>query len=728
MPAPHEPSDCSKSSPIAPQGHTFSVRGTPAAALKQHSVLRGDTAGAPAAPEPTGYTITHGDDCASIPVAPDRKLLRTIAVMGWQVQGLLALAASVICCLLPSPTTVFAQANKPLPTVSRPKDAIPTPGGVTPPLVVPALPGTPVTHEPQPPSPDTAMEAYRLIRKQFDEWAVVTLPPATKRSGIATAAAVQVRFDNQLRGRGSFVSMSAAGDDAITVAHRAAMEAFSEADRRMPVDRDALRRETVARLGATATISIEIAGPTTPLNVQSYAQLERTGLVRPGLDAILAVCKTKSAALLPSQQIIANLSPAEAARQLVAIVTDNPQLALEDLDKVMSKHGVRLYKAATTHIAEHPLVFGPGDRAEPTESSITKPMFLTRGARLIPRSELDSETELLAFADAMAANLIARMHPGSRPLGLRGTHLPWLGTFVPEVASPIEQALAAHALGRYAAVQSQTANPATNRSVSPAAETAARLWRELEQVDPSESPFAGDADTAISILALLPADIVETTARLRSTLEKAAGGPVDWVTRPPPVQGIATLAALRGLPGNAQLQGLRRLLFAGTTPEKMPGMMPFLAVAEFEDHPGSKGELPAATRLREMRTLIWSGQLTAGPGSGPDLVGGIVFGAASGGYPTWSAAGPLAAIAAMMADERTTTKAERGGEIVRMIEALRFSRQLMIDANSSWCCATPSLAIGAIRAAPFDWRCPPDATSMTLLAVCETIDSLRAMK
>ena len=660
--------------------------------------------------------------------------------MGRRVQGLLAMAAAVVCCLLSSPTTVFAQANKPLPTVSRSKDAIPAPGGVTPPPVAPALPGTPVTNEPQPPSPDTAMEAYRIIRKQFDEWAVVTLPPASKRSGIATAAAVQVRFDNQLRGRGSYVSMSAAGDDAITVAHRAAMEAFSEADRRMPVDRDALRRETVARLGATATISIEIAGPTTPLNVQSYAQLERTGLVRPGLDAIMAVCNTKSAALLPSQQIIANLTPAEAARQLVAMVTDNPQLALEDLDKVMSKHGVRLYKAATTHIAEHPLVYGPGDRAGPTESSISKPIFLTRGARLIPRSELDSETELVAFADDMAANLIARMHPGSRPLGLRGTHLPWLGTFVPEVASPIEQALAAHALGRYAAVQAQTLNPALNMTTGittgptagpaagPAAETAARLWRDLEQVDPSESPFAGDPDTAVSILALLPAGNDETTVRLRSTLEQAAGGVVDWATRPAPIQGIATLAALRALPGNAQLQGLRRLLFAGTTPEKLPGMMPFLAVAEFKAHPGSKGELPAATRLREMRTLVWSGQLTAGPGSGPDLVGGIVFGAASGGYPTWSAAGPLAAIAAMMADERTTTKAERGGEIVRMIEALRFSRQLMIDADSGWCCVTPSLAIGAIRAAPFDWRCPPDATSMTLLAVCETIDALRAMK
>ncbi len=585
------------------------------------------------------------------------------------------------------------------------------------------------------------MEAYRLIRKQFDEWAVVTLPVATKRSGIASAAAVQVRIDNQLRGRGSFVSLSAAGDDVIAVAHRAAMEAFSEADRRMPVDRDALRRETVARLGATATISIEIAGPTTPLNVQSYAQLERTGLVRPGLDAIMAVCNTKSAALLPSQQIIANLTPAEAARQLVAIVTDNPQMALEDLDKVMSKHGVRLYKAATTHIAEHPLVFGPADRAAPAESTISKPMFLTRGARLIPRSELDSEAELVAFADAMAGNLIARLHPASKPLGLRGTHLPWLGTFVPEVASPIEQALAAHALAKYSIMLSRVStaganSPATDlttRTAGTAADAATRLWSELEQVDPSEAPFAADAETAISILALLPRNADGLTSRLSAMLQLAAGGQVDWTTRPAPIQGIATLAALRGLSGNAQLQGLRRQLFASTTPEKLPNLMPFMALAELEAHPAGRNgtggsELPAATLLREMRTLIWNSQMAAGSGNGPDLVGGIVFGTASGGYPTWSAAGPLTAIAAMMADERTTTRAERGGEIVRMIEALRFQRQLMIDSDSTWCCVSPNLAIGAIRAAPFDWRCPPDATSMTLLAVCETIEALRAMK
>ena len=189
---------------------------------------------------------------------------------------------------------------------------------------------------------------------------------------------------------------------------------------------------------------------------------------------------------------------------------------------------------------------------------------------------------------------------------------------------------------------------------------------------------------------------------------------------------LAALAGAKFAPDNATLLKLRRELLASTPAERLPAMMPFAVMAELTAHP--TGELPALTKLREARTLLWSNQLSGG-GVAADLQGGIAFTSrGAGGMPTWASARALTAAALMLGDARLTPASERTSEIVRIIEAIRFSRQLMMDGESSWAAVRPDHAAGAIRSAPFDWSCPPDATSMTLLAVCETVESLRKMK
>ncbi len=78
----------------------------------------------------------------------------------------------------------------------------------------------------------------------------------------------------------------------------------------------------------------------------------------------------------------------------------------------------------------------------------------------------------------------------------------------------------------------------------------------------------------------------------------------------------------------------------------------------------------------------------------------------------------------MLRDPCLTEPQERPEQIVRLMQAARFLRQLQVDEASAWMYPDPSLAIGGIRASTWDNALPVDATSMTLLFVVELIKSL----
>jgi hypothetical protein len=156
--------------------------------------------------------------------------------------------------------------------------------------------------------------------------------------------------------------------------------------------------------------------------------------------------------------------------------------------------------------------------------------------------------------------------------------------------------------------------------------------------------------------------------------------------------------------------------------------MPWLGWADVALH--RSGELPAAVALREMRSQLWAHQLKAQDLSAddPDLAGGIVFTTNRQPLPTWQAARPLAFVATMLGDPRLTEEQEVAGETVRLLEALRYLRQLTASEAEAHLYKDPARAIGGVRASVFDQRMPPEATAMTLMTVCETIKSLEAIK
>jgi hypothetical protein len=163
--------------------------------------------------------------------------------------------------------------------------------------------------------------------------------------------------------------------------------------------------------------------------------------------------------------------------------------------------------------------------------------------------------------------------------------------------------------------------------------------------------------------------------------------------------------------------------------------MPWLGSAELRlaELKGQR-DVPAAVALRQMRKMMWEHQV--GPmddsameskGGGLDAVGGIVFSArvaGSPGRPTWNTARPLAFTATMLGDPRLTDTAERNLELARVLAGLRFLRQLEADDFTAWMYPNRSRSRGGVRIAQWDQRMPPDASAMSLLAVCETIKYL----
>ena len=143
-------------------------------------------------------------------------------------------------------------------------------------------------------------------------------------------------------------------------------------------------------------------------------------------------------------------------------------------------------------------------------------------------------------------------------------------------------------------------------------------------------------------------------------------------------------------------------------------------------------DIPTALALRQMRSDCWKHQLSITDTTEDtlDMAGGIVFtkgltdGRAGNPYPTWQCVRPLAFIATMLRDPRLTEPQERPEQIVRLMQAARFLRQLQVDEASAWMYPDPTLAIGGIRASTWDNSLPVDATSMTLLFVVELIKSL----
>lgn len=521
----------------------------------------------------------------------------------------------------------------------------------------------------QPVTPETAVAACSAV----EPWVRALAVPNGAQSLDVAGACVTLRLDGRIVGRGESFGR---GPRCLPEAAAAAIAAASAL---LVTVNDAGADERRILAAEGLTIVAEIAGALVPLDEGSYTEI--SAAVTPGIEGVAAMMGTEMDAVFPLEMLSSCQQPGSAASRLVSVLTGDAMLALRQPVDLRAGAGVRFFRFSSAAAVS-------GEHGTP-------PRALHRGGRLIAPAESGTLTGLRSHAEAVAAFLIRQTDCG--------VYLPTNASVLELPTSP-SRALRAYALSRYAS---------SGMSRSDAAAAAARSELDRLALESSAAPSTraliaiarrtlGDHDHP-DIRAFIAMD--ETSAASREL------APVAWA--------LAELGE-RDRAG-AILSGLKRVDHAG----QLAADMPWLGWAELALADGQQ-EVAGAVALRDLRRIVSGFQLTAAD-TGPDqldLVGGVVFTSGRVPLPTWQTARPLAFAASMLADDRLTTEPERLDATLALASGLRFLRQLTATEDDGWMYPDPAQAEGGVRAAPWDQSMPIDASSVTLLTLIASIESL----
>ena len=551
------------------------------------------------------------------------------------------------------------------------------------------------------------MRAFEAVTSWARAWKVEAAPAGLPAP---SAAYVWIRLDGRALGRGSDVAANAAGDAACIA--RAAGAAIEDARKHAPIERDALFEESLKTLSPRLAITLELAGPLIPFAPREPADI--ASAVNFGVEGVAVRMGDRLAAMFPEQMLVTSTEPSAAAGALVSKLGADPTLGLKKPSELAAERGVAYYRFKTATVG-HP-------RAG------AAPLFLQRAGRVVGQADT-SEAELRRWADELAASLVRRVWASTRDMSVE--YEPLRGALSTDAASVAQTLLCAFSLNGYSSL-----SRLSRKSADEALQVSKTIYdrcfeRGLEVRDdaPLDLPGLtlaqlifqeGRGAPAVDMIRLVGAGV--ETQRLFDGNGVAADSVVEGE------RGFLALKAATAGRDESMAEKVVRVAFRRTTPGQLVGEMPWLGMAELEMHP--TGDVPSALALREMRSMVWQHQLKAedlAPDQ-QDLAGGIVFTASKQPLPTWQAARPLAFIATMLGDERLTDDKEVPAELSRLLASLRFLRQLTADEAAGHMYAEPARALGGVRVSLWDQRMPPEATAMTLLTVCETLQSLEKIK
>lgn len=574
-----------------------------------------------------------------------------------------------------------------------------------------------------PPRPAEAIEAHTTVAAWVERWQAPGPDDAGANLPPVWGAAVTVRLEGRVLARAS--EFSAAGPDA-GVIRRAAAAAIREGRSKLSVPNDAFADESLARLGRAATVSLELFDEPVPIP-EAELSMPLAGS-SPGAEALVVSVAgpdgtSRTLVSGVDAQLTRGADPAREMAALAAELSGDGATALRPIAELLAS-GFRFARAPVVHLVA-PM---PGDA----------PVFLARGSRLIGDANLRTG-DVQDMADNLAAHLRGRIWPGVERFGIGGDILVVTGTPEPMLAPPFEQALAAFALLRHAELGGRDADASRRAGKD--------ILTALAVVEPGEeSPWDSVPVAAMAVGGLSMLDASECAedpgltalqARALDTLRNAFG-PADGYASsvPPGARGLVAWALVRASSLDASFPPARaeaavRAAFRDTDRGRLVAEMPFLAWAEIELSP--TGNLPSAVALDEMRSLVLDHQLRRGDlrPIDQDLAGGIVFTRGRSALPTWQSMRPLAALAAMLSDERLTPGSAGSGEVpgqlVRLIDGLRFVRQLAMTGDGLFLAANPAQAAWGVRRGVWEPVVSPEATAVALLTTCETLDAIAAV-
>lgn len=576
------------------------------------------------------------------------------------------------------------------------------------------------------PSPDVSMKAYRAVEDWVRAWKVgEEVAPA------CVAASVTLRMDGEVFGRG--VAM---GDKCIGAATKLAMV---EAEPKFGVVRDALYLDTLRDLAKRVTISVQLAGELVPVTVKDAASAATE--IAPGLEGAGARLGDRTAVMFPERMLTMGNEPGPALASLVAKLADDPALAVVPLAMLTKDQGAVYYRFKVSHLAQ----LKAGD----------SPRFLTRGGRVVGAGTIDT-AELRRWAEEMAKSLMERRESSPSKSLFVESFDPVRGVASGTRAAAFAQLVCAEALGNCGSFLSEDTTTQARRVCR---ETYQQLlsdvdWKQAILADPAAAALMWDkASYAVLSDDPIPSDLLDEAfmASCWNVVEGGFDAERGFSEKLSPAArglnchariiapmlekqddqkcraairrayldaGAGGLAAYMPWLGTADVLLSCKEAWAKLPPESRPRLVEMLRKRE--------GPIAAAVALRDMRDQLWKHQLQAEelPADQQDLAGAIVFTTTRSPMPSWQMARPLVFVGWMLSDPRLTEENEVSTELLHLLDSLRFLRQLTVRDSECFMYRTSGKAIGGVRSSLWDQRMPPEATAMTLMAVCETLRSL----
>lgn len=512
---------------------------------------------------------------------------------------------------------------------------------------------------------------------------------------------------------------TAAGPGDLTL-RRAAGRAMAEALSDPAVG--SLPAEFLVDIGPLLTVEMEVAGAPVPLLGTTDREIAEQ--VSPGLDGVAIRRGGDWAMLFPSQMLATNT--AGRAERMIGGLAPQVGLAPGAVEQLRRVADVAFYRFRTIQLVQT----APG-RA---------PFQTFRGSTIVHESEVTWDA-VRALASGLADYLIRLESPLEEPVGILGSYRPVADVHEPVFAPPLEQALVAFALARYARA------PGIDPSRGELAATAARrILQELMRVVPGEDDPIRSVTTAAAIVVAgrespaLDADSAhfQDLARQR-VLEACRPDPAlgeareDPLLQPADPNSRALVAlALAGMsrpsasePG-ADPAFVRRALDEvwESVPDHMHvALLPWIAWAEAL-HAEATGT--TMERVEPMRRLIQVLDACRQRGP-PDLSGGLALSESHRITTTAQTVRPGAFLAWALRDPLLTPPADAPAALGRHLRTVRFVLQLSVRESCEWAFRSPQKARGGLRAATWDSDQPVAAQAMGLLMAAETLSSLDAL-
>ena len=600
------------------------------------------------------------------------------------------------------------------------------------------------------PEASDVVRAFSTVRDWLNDFTVPAAdsPPAKLKIANSSGVCIVLRRSGRVLGIGTDV----VADDLML--RRAAAQAMSqvlsdpalqgmlariESDNENP-DRARDIEQLQRDIGRSISIELEVAGKLSPLIGQSLQGM--SSKLDPGVDGAAMRVNQSWQFSFPSQLRSSNANP-EPERMLESLVLTS-SFPLKDIRTIPQRSDVGLYSFRSITLSQ-----SAPDR---------QPHQLFRGDTIVPQSAITPES-IAQLADGITRHLIESMWPepakddeGTRvnqpqPLGLMGDYQIVSDQYQPLFAPPFEQALAAFALHRYAAVDA-----VDDATAASAMGCALRILRELAQVtdrevDPLAHPLACAAIVyAVSEMPAMRGDAVvgplfrNAARRVVACFSDAGTFTVgdlssNAVSVPPMSQAMlagamARLLSLREDSDqrlNAEL--VRKALdvaWASAPKAQHVDLLPWIGWAEAGFARCTKQPLAHAEDLSLLIELLEHSRIAPEKNGSLDLAGGFALVSAGGGTPratsqSLRASAWLSSIAgdplySEMLKPRTQFDLGR-------LSAMRFLAQLALREPLAVPLRNPKRAIGGIRQSPWDSTQPVAAQALGLLAATEYLAS-----